>query len=265
MLLTLTTRSLHRLLKARGRNRLDVPDIPKYVIEHLKLRGLVLDTELLRGWSLDRLDDLRNTADQAGCPCLILRESTPISLIGASPAAMGQLHARLNLVGRAAHRLGCNAVALSLVGLETEEHLEPATEFLREVMDRVDRMEMNLLVEPGDQRLENPDGLIELIKKVGGFRIGTLPSFKNALAAGDCASVLRQTAPYASAVLATCPDVDAEGTMSSTAQEQLRECVLALSSVGYEQILAIDYQGEEAPEPAIDAAREQIIAALEEE
>ncbi|MFG0330431.1 MAG: TIM barrel protein [Phycisphaerales bacterium] len=264
MLLTLTARSLSRRLQARGRQRLDLADAPEYTIEHLSLRGLVVDTALLKGWPLDALDRLRNRADQAGCPCLILRESTPISVASDASTMVEKSQHRVELVTKAAHRLGCNAVAVSMRSISSDREFDATAEFLRQVMERVDRMEMNLLVEPGPGMLSEPDSLINLIKKVGGFRIGTMPSFEAAACTDDCVAALRQTAPYASAVLATCPSND-KGEFGKKERTQLRECVEALLSVGYEQILAIDFTGDGDADATIDAVRDEIVATMEQE
>lgn len=264
MLLTLNARSLQSRLQAKGRNRLEVTEIPRHTMERLSLRGLVIDTDLLKGWSLDQLDSLRITADQAACPFLVLRESQPVDVTGGATKSAEQLLARLDLVARAGHRLGCNAVAILPIGVSTDANLAAAAQFLRGVMDQVDRMEMNLLLEPGRDRLSTPEGLIEVIKKVGGFRIGTMPNFAAAIESGDCASFLRQTAPYASAVLATCPALTS-GKLPAKDRKRLDQCVESLRSVGYEQMLAIDYVGGGEPDAAIDAARDEISAVLQEE
>jgi len=315
MLLTLTARSLERRLKSSGRDHLEMEDLPRFVFERLGLRGLVVDTSLLREWSLDRLDTLRIRADQAGCPCLVLRESAPVTISPTRRDALEKSYSRLDIVSRAAHRLGCNAVSVGFAGIDTDEKFDAAASLLRRVMERIDRMELHLLVEPTDARLADADALIDLIKKVGGFRIGTLPNFGNAWAADDAVSALRQTAPYAGAILATCGHdtvstalrsdsaSDAEGsddekaatttkskkktTKKKTSKTKkkssgkgeaaeagaapgsdgppinLEQCVDAIVSVGYEQVLALDHHGASDPVAEIEAVRDHIRDVLE--
>ncbi len=302
MLLTLTARSLAARLNARGGSALPMSGLPKYVFQQTGLRGLVLDTVLLKGWGLDELDALRIQADQAGCPCLLLREtdSTPSGLF--QGAAYDAAMKRIDLVARAANRLGCNALALQpqcRSATADEREFDQHTAFFRRVLERVDRLELNVLVEPSTGWLGEPKWLIELVKKVGGFRIGTLPTFQAACQTDDCVATLRQTAPYAGAVLGSFGDHDVtipppdDASESQDSDEEpapkkkkkttkkktskksksagdtdarpsrLLDCIAALQAVGYEQILALDYQGSADAIDAVNAARRSIEAMLE--
>ncbi|MBL1216791.1 MAG: hypothetical protein D8M59_04775 [Planctomycetes bacterium] len=304
MLLTLTARSLEPLLArtASDRRRIEsgydqdgnveggarspiaIEDIPRFAMERIGLRGLVVDTSLLRGWPLDRLDRLRMQADQSGCPCLILRESAPV-VISAGPGVAAdesdKTFARIETVAKAAHRLGCNAFSLRPYEITSDIQFDAAADLLRKVMDRIDRMELNLLIEPGGGTLANPQVLIELVKKVGGFRIGTMPSFAYAARTEDSETTLRQTAPFSSAIVASCSGLEASGdghAAETATRVDLAGSVQAIKSVGYEQILALDYYpilqskatGKKKaaspppdPIPILDAARQTIEQALE--
>lgn len=213
MLLTLTARSLAARLNARGPSALQMSGVPKVVFQQTGLRGLMLDTALLKGWGLDDLDTLRMQADQAGCPCLLLRESSAVSSGFPQGATFDKALQRIDLVSRAANRLGCNALALQpecRSDKADEREFDLQTAFFRRVVERVDRLELNVLLEPTTGWLSEPEWLIELVKKVGGFRIGTLPSFEAACRTSDCALALRQTAPYAGAVLGSFDDRDVD-------------------------------------------------------
>ncbi len=226
MLLTLTARSLASRLNARGARALPISELPAFVFQQTTLRGLALDTDLFKGWGLDDLETLRVQADQAGCPCLLLRESTPVAS-GAAPhrpaeAAMQ----RIDLVARAAHRLGCNALALQpdCTAAEPDGRVfDFHVAFFRRVIERVDRLELNVLIEPARGWLGQPAWLVELVKKVGGFRIGTVPTFEAACRTDDCVAALRQTAPYAGAVFATFGDHDVPEAALPGAEEPLSE------------------------------------------
>jgi len=282
MLLTLNAASLQFLLTDATRDdRLELADIPRIALDKLLLRGLIVDTSLLRGWSLDALHDFRNRADQAGCPCLVLRETEPITADSDDEAMNEKTMSRLGLIARAASRLGCNALALQMRGFEGDEALNRMAMFLRSVMERIDRMELNLLIEPGEGDLSEPGPLIQLIKKVGGFRIGTMPSFAWAIQHGDPESVLRQTAPYAGAVLASCGFENGAGkstrkgrsrkkgvaaeeeSLSKEELKQIGKCVEALRRVGYGQVLAIDYLGSGVGLGAIEQARNAIVEVIQ--
>jgi len=290
MLLTLTARSLASRLNARGNSALPMGELPKFVFQQTSLRGLVLDTSLLKGWGLDALDALRTQSDQAGCPCLLLRESTSIGSGLTAGAGLDKIMQRVQLVARAANRLGCNAIALQpecRSKTADQREFDQHTAFFRRVLESVDRLELNVLIEPASGWLGEPHWLVELVKKVGGFRIGTMPTFQAACRTPDCAVTLRQTAPYAGAVLASFDDHDIEvpqatprlddatpvkkkkkkttrktASKDTTAAEPaaparsyLLDCVTALQAVGFEQILALDYLGGGDAIAAINAAR----------
>ncbi|MCC6909769.1 MAG: hypothetical protein IT430_17680 [Phycisphaerales bacterium] len=310
MLLTLTARSLSARLKARGASALPMSGLPRFAFQQTGLRGLVLDTALLKGWGLDELDALRTQADQAGCPCLLLRESEP-TLTGVPEGALfSAALKRIDLVARAANRLGCNALSIQprcTKAAADEREFDLHTVFFRRVLERVDRLELNVLIEPSRDWIGEPSWLIELVKKVGGFRIGTLPTFEAACRTQDCVAALRQTAPYAGAVLASFGehDVEALGPLADEPEpppteppeaelepdeapasrkktkktirkktskkkpavesepSRLPDCIAALRAVGYEQILALDYQGAGDAVHAINGARRGIEAMLE--
>lgn len=226
MLLTLTARSLASRLHARGARALPIAELPRFVFQQTTLRGLALDTDLFKGWGLDELETLRIQADQAGCPCLLLRESTPVAS-GQIPSRAGEgPMQRIELVARAAHRLGCNALALQpdCTAAEPDSRVfDFHVAFFRRVIERVDRLELNVLIEPAAGWLGQPDWLVELVKKVGGFRIGTLPTFESAGRTADCATALRQTAPYAGAVFATFSDLDVPEAALQSSEEPREE------------------------------------------
>lgn len=303
MLLTLTARSLEPLLVTHARGRLKhdagvsadissgsaprfpfaIEDIPKFTMERIGLRGLVVDTSLLRGWPLDRLDRLRMQADQSGCPCLILRESMAVAIAAGAAGSAGEVDTtfvRIETVAKAAHRLGCNAFSLRPHEITSDRQFDAAADLLRKVMDRIDRMELNLLIEPGGGRLTDPQMLIELVKKVGGFRIGTMPNFAYASRTEDYQAALRQTAPFSSAIIASCSGLESNGhecEAEAATRIDLAGSVQAIKSVGYEQILALDYypaahlkpsdSSAAAPDPVsiLDAARQTIEEALAKE
>ena len=51
--------------------------------------------------------------------------------------------------------------------------------------------------------LSDGKGVIDLVKKVGGFRIGSMPSFQHAANHGGVRQELRKLAPYAQSIIAS--------------------------------------------------------------
>lgn len=262
MLLAITTESLEYYINppdasAKG---LMLTELPRFVVDRLGLHGLVVDSKYLKGWSLEQLDKLRNCADQAGCPCLVLRESRGV-VTGGDTATQTAAMQRIELVTRAAQRLGCAAVSFRVESAVGQIELDQAARFLRKTMERIERIDVNMLLEHGGGDLARPETLVEMVKKVGGFRVGTMPNFGQSGAGKDCAAILRQTAPYAAAVLATIPP--GAGGMASeetgAALSRAKACMESLVTVGFHQILAMDYLGRSDGMQCLEAVKTLIL------
>lgn len=255
MLLTLTVTSL-KSFSGTGTSVSGLTDLPSFARQQLGLHGLNISTELLKGVDRATLAQLRDASDKARCACLLLIEPAPLAF-GTEDEEKGMSAVeRTNRVVEAAHVLGCNAAAISVESKDNEGSFDRAAERLRMVMEQAERREMNLLIAPTKGLTETPERTTELIKKVGGFRIGTLPDFESASGSGDAPGYLRRLTPYASIVIAATQGFTAGGkavskTEITEVQEDLehpdynlKAMVDAVLSVGYDGTLAIDYRGD---------------------
>ena len=102
--------------------------------------------------------------------------------------------------------------------------------------------------------------MTELIKKVGGFRIGSLPDFKLAHETGDFISALRRLAPYAGAMFAT---LGKGKKKSDVAPYSLAEGLRRFLRWDIKTRSACTMKGREMAVAAIISAREQLMSALE--
>jgi sugar phosphate isomerase/epimerase len=231
-------------------------------MRQLQLRGLNVPASMLSGWTVHDLDRLRDRADKAGCPCLVLIEDTPLPF--ASPSAQLREDAvkRVARLAQAAHRLGCNALAVQCDSPDEDEALELTVSQIKKMMRSVERLELNLLIAPNVGLTAAPDRLAEVIKRIGGFRIGSLPDFSHAAEAGDLIEVLRKLAPYAGAIHATVLGFDKKGKHR---EYDLAEAVRAIRNVGFVNTIAIDYIGAEDPVPCIERARDVLQEAISDE
>lgn len=273
MLLTLTARCLKSQLNAAagGSGTLALTDLPRYTRETLGLYGLNISTDLLAGADHKVLDKLRDAADKASCPCLVLVESTPLAFASEDEAKAEAAAERMRRVIHAAHRLGCNAAAVAVAGDVDSAAVQNAADRIKRLLQGADRMELNLLVVSGDGVTKDPDKLTELIKKIGGFRIGTFPDFERASKAADPQHYLRRLTPYASALTASsvsfkpAKGAAAGGAGGATYTHQpydLAEMAKTVLSVGYQGTLAIDYRGEGDPVEGIEKTKVILTAAL---
>lgn len=257
ILLTLAAGSLRSLFN-RSKSPLALCDLPGFTADELGLRGLALPTELLAGIRPSQLDALRDAADKAHCPCLLLIERTPLDFQdrAAKPASIE----RMRKLATAASRLGCSAIGVGIAAVANEDAFARTAAGVKEALLALERMEVNVLLQPGGGMIADPGGLTELIKRIGGFRIGSLPSFEHAESTGDTEQALRRLAPYAtSTILAT---VSGFGSSGRHEPWDLIKCIEAVRSVGYLNTLCIDYVGKGDPVKAIEQARDQMSQAI---
>jgi sugar phosphate isomerase/epimerase len=257
MLIALSAGSLRGLL-SRAKNPLTLADLPEYAREELDLRGLSLPTDMLAGRTLADLDRIRDRADRVGCPCLMLVETDPLDLAGAEARQSAAMD-RLRKLATAANRLGCAFVGLKLKDVATPAQMDRAAQGLRAALAEMDRWEVNLLLQPHGGVLEKGEPLVELVKKVGGFRIGALPSFQHAHESGRMTDTLRKLAPYAQAMLAQVRGFNAKG---EHADWPIEPCIETLRAVGYGNMLALDWSGKGDGSKALLRARDVFREAL---
>jgi sugar phosphate isomerase/epimerase len=257
MLLALSASSLRGLL-TRAKSPLALHDLPEFVREELDLRGLNLSSDLLAGKTLADLDRIRDRADRVACPCLMLVETEPLDLAGADARQAAAME-RLRRLGTAANRLGCAFLGLKLKDVSSPAQMERAAAGLRAALAEMDRWEVNLLLQPQGGLLEKGDPLVELVKKVGGFRIGALPSFLHAHQSGQMRDMLRRLAPYAQAMVAEIRGFDAKGEHADWA---LEPCIETLRAVGYSNMLSLEWSGKGDGLKHLTRARDVLIEAL---
>ena len=266
MLLTLAANSFRRRLLAprSSPDALALTDLPAYAREQLGLYGLNVATDLLAGADQHTLDKLRDAADKASCPCLVLVEPKPLAFAAVDDDAGDAAIARMRRVVQAAHRLGCNSAAVGVTNDDNPDALEYAADRLKRVMQGAERMEVNLLLMAQPGKDETPEKLTDLIKKIGGFRIGTFPDFQTAAASPDAVHFLRRLTPYASAVTAAAVSFRDIKKSPGVVHEpyDLIEYVKVIESVGYQGTLAIDFRGEGDVEQGVKNARDVLIWAL---
>jgi len=260
MLLTLSAKSLSPLLEGK-KPKLDLTALPRFTREEFGLHGLNLQTRFLAGWELDAIDRLRDQADKIGCPWLTLIEEQAHPLGATDERRVSQAVDRLDRVLRVAHRLGCAGVAIGVEHKQGEDEAgaERVAEQLKDVLTRAERLEMNLLLAPQPGLTQTPERLTALIRKVGGFRIGSLPDFEAASLSGDASGYLRSLTPYAAAVTAaTTRFVKGKHTGFD-----LSTCLEAIKCVGFEGTLSLEYRGQGDPIEAIHATKQAVEQGLE--
>lgn len=260
MLLTLAMRSLQRLAGDNGEDALSVLDMPDFAIRQLGLRGMNVPSSMLSGWSLEDLDRLRDRGDKAGCPCLVLIEDSPLPFGSSDPDEVESAADRTRRLAVAANRLGCNALAIRCAAPDNDDAFEQTADEIKLVMPSVERLELNLLIASHEGLTATPDRLTDLLKRIGGFRIGSLPDFAHAADSGNLVEALRKLAPYAGAVHATVLEFDRKGAHKPY---DLAQGVAAIRSVGFLNTLAIDYVGTGDAVANIEAARKVLEQAIE--
>lgn len=247
MLLTLSAKSFWSGAKRGKQPSVELCDLPRLAQTELGLMGLTIHTSMLTGWEQRDLDRLRDSGDKASCPCLLLVEDQPQSL-DAKPDAYAVVQDRFERVLRVAHRLGCAGIAVPLEAPAMDEIPEVIAQRLKNLVTKAERLELNLLLAPTPGLTETPERLTTLIRRVGGFRIGSYPDFAAAARTEAMGPYLRALAPYASVISASCLDFDAKGRHSSF---DLVECVTAVREVGYDASMTLEFRGKGDPIAAL--------------
>lgn len=259
MLLTLSAKSFQSASRKPSEPRVALTDLPRIAHAELGLMGLGVHASMLAGWEPPALDRLRDVADKASCPLLLLVEDRPHQIGEADHGAFSAIVERLDRVLRVAHRLGCASVAVSLENKADAEISETLAQRLKTLVGKAERMEINLLLSPVKGLTETPERLTGLIRRVGGFRIGSYPDFGAAAESGQGVAYLRNLAPYASVVCASCQEFDAKGNHKAW---DLGAFVQAVKDVGFDANLALEFRGKGDPVPALAQAKSIIEGVL---
>ena len=294
MMFSLNPNSIRDVLKRRGSRAVRVLDLPQFTIDQFGLRALNLTAGLLKGLTPDDLAHLRDVGDRAGCACLLLSQHEQLGAGDKDEAKRADVVDRVRRLIRAAEILGCNSVSIRLKGQDTDEVFDRTASTLKMTLETADQAEMNLLVEPASGLTEDPDRLTDLVKAVGGFRIGTMPDFESAAKSGDPVAYLKRLTPYASVVNASTlgfelsapaedrgsgetKDDKAPGGLEELAAElegmmdapppehvgfDLNKLVGAIAAVGFDGNIALDYRGGEDGTLGVLHSKDAIEAAL---
>ena len=261
MLLTLSAKSVC-LPASAGSGTVKVRDLPSFVRNELGLHGLTIQTSLLTGADGPTIDKLRDDADKVAVPCLVLVEEQPQPFASHDESLFLGAVDRAERVIKVAHRLGCSSVVFSIATPKAETSVDAIATRMKAVLAKAERLELNLLLAPTAGVTETPEQLTTLIRKVGGFRIGSYPDFESASKSKDIAAYLRGLTPYASAVCAAMKDFDAKGKHPDY---NFTACLDAIDSVGFEATLALEFRGKGDALASLKAAKALIEARLSDE
>jgi hypothetical protein len=194
------------MLTATGKGKkpqLDLLDLPRFTRENLGLAGVNLSTDLLAGADRARLEAIRERADRASCACLLLIEPEPQNFGSSDESSVAAAIHRTIRVAEAAHILGCSSIAVRVKAQDDDVGLLRVAAGLKKVVERAEKLDINLLIAPEAGLTAKPERVTELLKKVGGFRVGTFPDFQSAAASGDGVGYLHRLTPYATSVCAS--------------------------------------------------------------
>lgn len=260
MLLTLSARSVAPLLTGT-KPSLTLSSLPRLAAQEFELRGLNVQTRFLAGVALPDIERLRDQADKVGCPWLTLIEEEPHDPAVADPESAARSHDRVVKVLRVAQKLGCSSVSIAVRVPESEADLERASERIRKYLGAAEKLELNLLLMPGEKQRIQPEQLTRLIRKVGGFRMGAMPDFQAASESENAGDYLRALTPYASTVTAVSLGFNKKGEHTGF---DAKVCLEAVKAVGFEGSLSLEYRGTGDPLAGLEATRALYAPALEE-
>ena len=128
---------------------------------------------------------------------------------------------------------------------------------LKKAVGMIDDYDLNLLVAPAKGVTDDPDRLTEVIKKVGGFRIGSYPGFTHAKGTSDPRETMRKLAPYAGGI-----EITARAKKGGEATLDAYEAVESVLSVGYQNTIALGFEGKGDPVTTLRAGRRLLAESL---
>jgi hypothetical protein len=259
LLLTLAADAMRNRIESAD-DSLTLLDVPQYAITELGLRGVAIHASQLKGYGVQDLEQIRDRADKASCPVLLLVDDTPMHFGDPSETAQDSIRSRIKSLGVAATALGASCLTVLCTGDDSEDAFDHTAASLRQAMQIIDRHEINLLIGPQPGLTGEPDRLTELIKKVGGFRIGSMPDFQLAHETGEYVAALRRLAPYAGAIMAT---LGGGKKKSDLAPFSLAEGLESVLAVGYQNTICLNYSGVGDAGKVLEKARDELLAALE--
>jgi hypothetical protein len=233
MILTLSARCLRSMLSPAGKGKkpsLDMLDLPKFTRESLGLAGINLSTDLLAGADRARLESIRERADRASCACLLLIEPDAQNFGSHDEALVAAAIHRTTRVVEAAHILGCSSIAVRVKASDDDAALLRVAAGLKKVVERAEKLDINLLIAPEQGLTARPERVTELLKKIGGFRVGTFPDFQAAAAFGDSVGYLHRLTPYATSVCASTVRLLGEAEVAKAAKESAAAASAAASA-----------------------------------
>ncbi|MSQ90019.1 MAG: hypothetical protein EXS01_01310 [Phycisphaerales bacterium] len=232
---------------------LELLDIPKFVAQELELRGLNIPVELIRGKSATTLEKLRDESDRAHCPCLILYQSEPLDVAG-NPEGATQ---HLKNLGRAAKLLGCSELAVRVQC--PVDRLLPVAATMKAALHEMQSLDVNLLIRPNLNPLDTAEFIMDLVKRIGGFHIGAMPSLEHAHHTGNPLETLRKLAPYSAAIEISSAGFTKQGASIGWDFDALIE---GLISFGYLNKFSIDWTGTTNWVTGVQKTRERLLALM---
>jgi L-ribulose-5-phosphate 3-epimerase len=241
--------SLHRKLFA---GELEALDFPAYARDHFDLGAVEYVNSFFKEKAEDEafLDALKRRAADAGVRSLL------IMIDGEGALGDPDADERANVVKRhlrwvrAAAHLGCHSIRVNAASRGTpDEQRQRVADGLRNLTERADPHEINVIVENHGGLSSNGAWLASVIRQVDHPRCGTLPDFGNFRVADgewyDRYQGVKELMPYAKAVSAKSNDFDDAGNEIHTDYRRMLGIVL---DAGYRGWVGIEYEGEKISE-----------------
>ncbi|MSR17851.1 MAG: hypothetical protein EXS00_01575 [Phycisphaerales bacterium] len=230
-------------------------DLPAFARDTFGFTGMTVPVGLLAGKTFSDLERLRDRADRAACPFLVLIDNFPIPFVTDPKAAI----ARVGKLSAAALRLGCGDFAVVIDGVKDEATMAQCVNTAKRALGEIERQQITMLLQPASGLTGDAARLCDLIKQIGGFRIGAMPSFAQAASGPDMMASLRRLAPYSRCIEASVLGFARNGKHR---QFDLAAAVQAVMGVGYEGTLCLNYLGDTNAQKVIETARQILLSAI---
>ncbi|MDA1008373.1 MAG: hypothetical protein O2800_05150 [Planctomycetota bacterium] len=239
----------------RSRKPLELLDVPGYAAEFLDLRGINIPAPLLRGMSENQLLALAHRADQAGCPCLVVVDGEPLDFTSETLEASID---RVTRLARVAKLLGCAHIGIRATCGEGDAAFSETARGIRAALESIHRVEVMMLLRPGGSGICDVERFTSLIQKIGGFRIGALPTMDHVRTLPDPTAALRRMTPYSGCIELPLPRIK-----TKLDSEFVQSMITTVQSVGYQNSICFECDDPKLALRLLEGARALLKALME--
>ncbi len=237
--ISLAAWSVHRMFYSGELKQIEMPELCR---KQLDLGGLELVNTFFPSPQYSYCKDLSKRAADSGVKILLIMCDGEGDMAHADKAVRAQAVRNHRKWVDVAAVLGCHSIRCNSGHAEPGDKaaIERCAESFAALVEYARPDGLNIIIENHGGLSSDADSLMEVIRKVGDPRFGTLPDFGNFPPQVDRYEAVRKMMPAAKAVSAKCHEFDEEGNERNIDYARMMKIVL---DAGYSGFVGIEYEG----------------------